>query len=64
MKLKVITLLFRQKDSALPYEVLSVIAIMLLLLAFVIYVFIKKYSKDEIRAPLEDDGAEESSFKK
>ncbi|MBW7674169.1 hypothetical protein [Chryseobacterium chendengshani] len=64
MKDKVITLLFGQKDSALPYEVLSVIAMMLLLLAFVIYVFIKKYSKDEIRAPLEDDDLEESSFKK
>ncbi|WP_445430811.1 hypothetical protein [Chryseobacterium indoltheticum] len=60
MKLNILTYLALEKSNHQLYEVLSLIAVMLILLAFVIYIFTKKYKKEEVRAPLEDDNTENS----
>ncbi len=60
MKLNILTYLALEKSNHQLYEVLSLIAVMLIFLAFVIYIFTKKYKKEEVRAPLEDDNTENS----
>ena len=64
MKLNILTYLALEKSNHQLYEVLSLIAVMLILLAFVIYIFTKKYKKEEVRAPLEDDNTENSLYSK
>lgn len=64
MKLNVLTLLFVEKEASGLYEVLSLISIMLIFLALVIYIFTRRYTRDEVRAPLEDDNTEDSVHQK
>lgn len=64
MKLNILTLLFVEKETSGLYEALSLISIMLIFLALVIYIFTRKYSRDEVRAPLEDDNTGDSLHKK
>ncbi len=54
-----IVVLFSETDKNGMYEVLSLISLMLIFLAFVIYIFTRKYKKEEVRAPLEDDHPED-----
>jgi uncharacterized membrane protein len=53
-------LLFTEPEQHGMYEVLSVISFMLIFLAIVIYIFTKRYKREEVRAPLEDDNSEDT----
>ncbi|MBW8523735.1 CcoQ/FixQ family Cbb3-type cytochrome c oxidase assembly chaperone [Chryseobacterium chendengshani] len=64
MKINVLTPMFVEKETTGLYEVLSLISIMLILLAVVIYIFTRKYTRDEVRAPLEDDNTTDSAHQK
>ncbi|MCW3170633.1 hypothetical protein OMO38_19055 [Chryseobacterium sp. 09-1422] len=59
MKNLIIVLLADKEDYGM-FEVLSTISVMLLILAIVLYVFTRKHRREEVRAPLEDDGSGEA----
>jgi len=52
--------LFSEPEQHGMYEVLSLISFMLIFLAIVIYIFTKRYKREEVRAPLEDDNSEDT----
>ena len=43
------------KDDYGMYEFLFTMSLMLVIFAAVLYIFVKKYPREEVRAPLEDD---------
>jgi len=55
MKSSMIVFLFLETDQSVKYGIMSLFCVMLLFLVLVIYIFSKKYSRDEVRAPLDDD---------
>lgn len=60
MKKNFITIQAVEKEHYGMFEVLSTISAMLMILAIVLYVFTRKHRREEVRAPLEDDGTKKS----